>query len=940
MGERCVGEEASPDDLEALCALLRRCLSEGGMGFSSSWAPTHNDGNGQPVPSRSATREELLALAAVLKEAPGTVLEFIPGIGAFGDEQRDLMAELSLAADRPLNWNLHVPNSASPDLSQAQLAASDHADARGATVRALSLPQPMTVRLNFVSGFVLDALPGWASLFEQPVDERKRSLSDPTQRKQLDEGATSDAAGPLRALAAWEKMTVDQVSNPELASLRGREIGEIAAAEGKSPFDCMLDIAVADDLQTSFMPPSFGTDDATWSLRAEAWRDPRTVVGGSDAGAHLDMIDTFAFSTQLLQNARDRGLLPLEEAVRQLTDVPARLYGLKDRGRIAPGCHADLVVFDADAVGSGPTYVRDDLPGGGGRLFADARGIDHVFVSGVEIVRAGEATEARPGEGPSPGLRHADRARRRGRGGRVSPASAESQPDEGFDPIAAEVIRGAMETVAYEMATHVSLTAKTPIINQSNERNATVLDGRGRLAALSVGVPQFMLSSRGPIRFALDFFAEEGGLRDGDVLVGNDPYHGGGHLPDYNVFSPLVVDGEVVLIASIQCHHADTGGGVPGGYNAEALDLWAEGVRFPAVKVIEEGRERKDLVYMMKVNTRTPTFLGDLRAQIGAAQLGVRRLRELVDRYGVSAVRDGVEHAIQHTRRRFRREVASWPDGTYVADAYVDHDPVGNRDIRVHVEVTVAGEELRVDFTGSDTRPELKAWSAFGNTQGYVVAQLAAMMDPSHSQERGLLRLDRDRGTQGQLREPARKRHGRGGDPPPGGRGRGGAVSCTGADPPGARLPPGLQDRDALRAGRHPPGIRRALLRPRRRLPGGLLQRREGCRRLGLLPGLLRQRDPRHQRDQRVDPALPQREPRVPHRQRRRRALAGRARLPRGQAHAGTHHPVDLDGRHAPPAARLREGPGRQPEPSHRARRNPPRRGGLAHGQRGRARGG
>src|SRR5579864_3050634 len=111
-----------------------------------------------------------------------------------------------------------------------------------------------------------------------------------------------------------------------------------------------------------------------------------------------------------------------------------------------------------------------------------------------------------------------------------------------IDPVTAEVIRGAFETIAFEMATHVSLTATTPILNQSNERNATILDARGRLAALSVGIPQFMLSSTLPVRFALDFFKDEG-LHDGDVLIGNDPYHGGGHLPDYNVFAPLVIDG-------------------------------------------------------------------------------------------------------------------------------------------------------------------------------------------------------------------------------------------------------------------------------------------------------------------------------------------------------------------------------------------------------------
>jgi N-methylhydantoinase B len=305
-----------------------------------------------------------------------------------------------------------------------------------------------------------------------------------------------------------------------------------------------------------------------------------------------------------------------------------------------------------------------------------------------------------------------------------------------IDPVTVEVIRGAMETVAYEMATHVSLSATTPILNQSNERNATILDGRGALGALSVGIPQFMLSSTLPVRFALEFFKEEG-LNDGDVLVANDPYHGGGHLPDYNVFAPVVAGGELVLIASIQCHHADTGGGMPGGYNAEAIDIWAEGVRFPALKLYERGVERRDLTYLLKVNNRTPTFMGDLRAQVGAAQLGVRRLQQILARYGVAAVKAAVDHSIAYAARRFREEVASWPDGVYEADAWVDHDPVGNPDIHVHVKVTVAGDQLTVDFTGSDTRPNLKAYSSFGNTRGYVVAQLASMMDPSIPKNEG-----------------------------------------------------------------------------------------------------------------------------------------------------------------------------------------------------------
>ncbi|MGH7897497.1 MAG: hydantoinase B/oxoprolinase family protein, partial [Candidatus Binatia bacterium] len=290
--------------------------------------------------------------------------------------------------------------------------------------------------------------------------------------------------------------------------------------------------------------------------------------------------------------------------------------------------------------------------------------------------------------------------------------------------------------VAYEMATHVSLTATTPILNQSNERNATILDGSGRLAALSVGIPQFMLSSTLPVRFALEFFREEG-LNDGDVLVANDPYHGGGHLPDYNVFSPVVVDGELVLIASIQCHHADTGGGMPGGYNAEAIDIWAEGVRFPAVKVVDRGVERADVIYMMKTNNRNPTFLGDIRAQIGAAQLGAARLKEVVHKYGADAVAHAVDHSIDYARSRFRAEVRKWKDGVYYGDAFVDNDPLGNTDIKVHVKVTIQGDQLTVDFTGSDTRQNVSANSTFGNTRGYVVAQLASMMDPAIPKNEG-----------------------------------------------------------------------------------------------------------------------------------------------------------------------------------------------------------
>ncbi len=398
MGERAVGHEASTAELDAMRELLATSLREGGLGFSSTISPTHNDAEGQPVPSRHASREELIALARVVRDFPGTTLEFLPGVSMFSDEQKALMTDLSLAANRPLNWNVLAPGAGNEDYVEAQLSATDYARARGAEVIALTVPQAMTVRINLQSGFVFDALPGWADLFRLPLAERMRKLREPGYRKQLDEGANSESAGMLRFLAKWQNIRVIETFAEQNRGLAGKTVGEIAEAEGKAPFDAMIDLAIADDLKTQFSPPSAGDTEADWQARGRVWNDDRAVIGASDAGAHLDMIDTFAIATQVLGNGvRRHGVVSLEQAVQKLSDVPARLYGLRERGRLQPGWFADVTVFDADSVDSGPTYTRYDLPAGAGRLYADALGIEHVLVNGVEIVRGSEHTGALPG---------------------------------------------------------------------------------------------------------------------------------------------------------------------------------------------------------------------------------------------------------------------------------------------------------------------------------------------------------------------------------------------------------------------------------------------------------------------------------------------------------------------------------------------------------------
>ncbi len=398
MGEEAVGKEASDEQLAEMVRLLHESLEGGGLGFSSSAAPTHNDGDGKPVPSRFATRRELVALAAAVRDHPGTTLEFLPTVGAFADEHKDLMTAMSLAANRPLNWNVLGVSAQNPDMTSSQLDASDYARERGGTVVALTLPQTMTLRLNLVSGFIFDALPGWPEVIGLPIDERKKAFADPAVREVLDRRAHSEEAGVFRFFANWANFRIDETFTPETEAYRGRTVGAVAEELGKAPFDAMLDIALADDLRTSFMPPSSGDDEESWRLRAEAWRDERTIIGATDAGAHLDMIDTFAGPTALLAGGvRERGLLELEEAIRQLSDLPARLYGITERGRLQTGWHADIVVFDEKAVGPGPIHTRADLPSGAARLYADADGIAHVFVNGVEVVRGREYTGAAPG---------------------------------------------------------------------------------------------------------------------------------------------------------------------------------------------------------------------------------------------------------------------------------------------------------------------------------------------------------------------------------------------------------------------------------------------------------------------------------------------------------------------------------------------------------------
>jgi N-acyl-D-aspartate/D-glutamate deacylase len=397
MGDEAVGRAATAAELEAMQDLLRAGLGAGALGFSSTWSRTHNDHRGDKVPSRHATAEELIALSAVVGEFPGTTLEFIPDPPPFGEDKFELMAKMSRVANRPINWNLLPVYSRNGDVVEHQLRGSDYAASLGGRVVALTLPDSQRNRINFRSGFVLDILPGWERLMALGDEEKLAMLRDPAGRAEMDSLAQSQE-GPLRSIAHWAQYIILETFAAETKRFEGMTVGEAAQLTGGAAWDTLADIVVADGLRTVIVNQDRGQDDETWRQRVEVWRDPRTLVGASDAGAHLDMIDTFNYSTTMIAKAvRQHGLLPLEEAVHYLTGAPAELYGLKDRGCVRPGAWADLVVFDPDTVGPEPVSTRFDLPAGAGRVYGGATGMERVMVAGRDIVAGGVFTDDRPG---------------------------------------------------------------------------------------------------------------------------------------------------------------------------------------------------------------------------------------------------------------------------------------------------------------------------------------------------------------------------------------------------------------------------------------------------------------------------------------------------------------------------------------------------------------
>jgi len=390
MGPSSVGSAATPEQIDAMVALLHQSLDAGGLGFSTTLSRTHSDGDGQPVASRWAETDELLALAVAVGQHPGTQLEFASDgcLDGFDDAEIEFMIAFATAAGRPLNWNVLTVDAAAPERVANQLAAMDRCRAAGAHVVALTMPILVGMNMSFSTYCALNMLPDWGQILGLPPVARLACLRDPAVRRWMEERAASPEAGVFARLTGWDGYVIGDTFADR--SLSGARVGDLAAERGVRPFDALLDVIVADELRTVLWPSPTDNDDASWALRAEVWEHPSVMIGGSDAGAHLDRMCGAPYPTVWLADCiRGRRLTTMERAVHHMTGRPAELFGLHDRGQVVQGAVADLVLFDPATIDAGPVHMVADLPADTSRLVADPIGIRSVWLAGAEIVRDG-----------------------------------------------------------------------------------------------------------------------------------------------------------------------------------------------------------------------------------------------------------------------------------------------------------------------------------------------------------------------------------------------------------------------------------------------------------------------------------------------------------------------------------------------------------------------
>jgi N-acyl-D-amino-acid deacylase len=393
MGEESTERAATAAEIARMRAIVAEAIDAGAVGFATSKSPTHVGYEGRPVPSRSADLDEILAIAGALGDAGRGVIQATMGSGLMFDE----FARITTDTGRTISWTaLLAGMGGSSQVAEWMLGESARLLDAGLPIHPQVSCRPLNFEFTLAEPFPFESMRLFGPVSAAPDTAAKIAIyQDRDFRAALREKLNEGKGGVLGG--SWERTVVSWY--PPDPGLHERNVAELAAERGVDATDLVLDLAVESGLGARFRMAVMNYDeDEVETLLT----DPHTMIGLSDAGAHASQLCDSSFSTHLLSRwVRERKALTLEEAVRKLTSEPADIFGLTDRGRLAEGRPADVVVFDPETVGCSPLERVEDQPAGAQRLISRAEGIDAVVVNGVVIRRDG--ADAVDAAGPLPG---------------------------------------------------------------------------------------------------------------------------------------------------------------------------------------------------------------------------------------------------------------------------------------------------------------------------------------------------------------------------------------------------------------------------------------------------------------------------------------------------------------------------------------------------------
>ncbi|MCH2170826.1 D-aminoacylase [Myxococcota bacterium] len=374
--------QATPAEVEQMRVLVREAMRAGALGFSTSQAPTHVGGDGKPVPSRFATDEEVLTLVEVMNEFEHGAFEIV--VKDLNDVQVSI--EAAQRSGRPVTF-LGLP-------TQDGRRDLENARSDGLELVPQTTCRPTLMDFTLAGGVVFDQLECWADLMNVSRDEMSRILSESSFRERFREEISGKDGRFTVFQPRWHDIHVTMTGKESLRENIGRSIAEIATVRGIDPLNAFFDLPLEDDLATEFSYQLSTDLDKTDQVLGD-----EHLLGLSDAGAHLTLLSDAAYTTYFLgQWVRERRQISLEQAIHKMTQQPAQFWGIRERGLLREGWHADVVTFDPETVSAKEAEVVFDLPGGGGRLLPRAEGIETVIVNGCVTVEDGELTGERAGQ--------------------------------------------------------------------------------------------------------------------------------------------------------------------------------------------------------------------------------------------------------------------------------------------------------------------------------------------------------------------------------------------------------------------------------------------------------------------------------------------------------------------------------------------------------------